>query len=96
MQHYAHAAPCNATACGVILATVQELANADLVAANLRRIRGVKSLTVEALARESGVSVRTIAYIESGDGNPRLSILDALAGALDVPVVDLLSEPVEA
>lgn len=75
----------------LILALVQELADANPVASNLRRLRTAQEVTIETLARTSGVSVRTIKYIESGEGNPRLSIIEALAAALSVPVTDLLS-----
>lgn len=75
----------------VIVQPVQELANANPVGTNLRRLRAEREITVETLARNSGVSVRTIAYIEGGTGNPRLSIIEKLADALAVSPADLLA-----
>lgn len=59
---------------------------------NLRRIRTDRQVTIEALSQVSGVSVRTIKYIESGDANPRLSIVQSLAAALECTPADLLYE----
>jgi transcriptional regulator with XRE-family HTH domain len=59
--------------------------------ATLRRLRSERSMTVETLAERSGVSNRTIVYIEAGGANPRLDIVEAIAQALGIPVSDLLS-----
>lgn len=59
---------------------------------NLRRIRTDRQVTIEGLSRTSGVSVRTIKYLESGDANPRLNIITALASALNCTVAELLYE----
>jgi transcriptional regulator with XRE-family HTH domain len=49
-------------------------------------------VTLQTLAERSGVSTRTIKYIEGGGGNPRLDIIEALAQVLGVPVSELLTE----
>lgn len=59
---------------------------------NLRRIRADRQVTIEGLSRTSGVSARTIKYIESGDANPRLSIIESLAAALNCTAAELLYE----
>ena len=58
---------------------------------NLRELRG--DMSVLELARRSGVARGTIAALESGDGNPTLDTLYALADALGRPLSDLLERP---
>jgi transcriptional regulator with XRE-family HTH domain len=60
-------------------------------ALNLRELRG--DISVLELARRSGVARGTIAALESGDGNPTLDTLYALADALGVPLSELLERP---
>lgn len=57
----------------------------SIVAQNIKRIRTSNRLSLEELARLSGVSKSTIASIERGEGNPTLSLLWKLANALRVP-----------
>jgi len=63
------------------------------LARNLVALRSGRRLTQEALARTCGVPRSTIANLESGDGNPSLRVLLTVAGALDVPIDELLSSP---
>jgi len=65
------------------------------LAANLRRLRVAARTSLSELARATGVGKATLSAIENGRGNPTVETLAALAGALGVPVVDLLelSEP---
>lgn len=58
----------------------------------LREVRHSRAVTLQTLAERSGVSTRTIKYIEGGGGNPRLDIIEALAQVLGVPVSELLTE----
>ena len=58
--------------------------------ARLRAARSKVGMTRKRLAVASGASERYLALIEAGDGNPSLSIMQALAGALDVAVAELL------
>lgn len=46
-----------------------------IVAANIRRLREERNLSMEELARLSGVSKSMLAQVERGDGNPTLSTL---------------------
>jgi XRE family transcriptional regulator, regulator of sulfur utilization len=63
------------------------------LARNLIALRGVRSLTQDALAKTSGVPRSTIANLESGDGNPSLVVLIKVASALGVPIDELLASP---
>ena len=59
----------------------------------VRLARGARGLSRRALAQRSGVSTRFLADIEAGTANASLRSLEAVAGALDVPLVALLSAP---
>ncbi|WP_371169325.1 helix-turn-helix domain-containing protein [Aliiroseovarius sp. 2305UL8-7] len=58
----------------------------------LNRLRQERQLTVTALAEASGVSAAMISRIENGQVSPSLSTLNALAGAMSVPVMALLAD----
>lgn len=62
----------------------------DVVADNIRRLRDGQALSLSALARRSGVAKATLSAIEQGDGNPTIATLHSLAGALRIPVSQLL------
>jgi XRE family aerobic/anaerobic benzoate catabolism transcriptional regulator len=63
---------------------------AAAVGARVRSARAKRGLTRRQLAEQSGASERYLAQIESGHGNPSVTILKAIADALDVPVVELM------
>jgi transcriptional regulator with XRE-family HTH domain len=63
------------------------------LARNLISLRHSRSLTQDAIAKASGVPRSTIANLESGDGNPSLTVLVKVAGALAVPIDELLASP---
>lgn len=63
------------------------------LARNLAALRHARALTQEALAKGAGVPRSTIANLESGEGNPSLAVLLKVAGALGVPIDELLSPP---
>jgi XRE family aerobic/anaerobic benzoate catabolism transcriptional regulator len=56
----------------------------------VRRGRAKRGLTRRKLAEESGISERYLAQIESGQGNPSVIVLKAIAEAIDVPIIALL------
>lgn len=60
---------------------------------NLLALRHARSLTQEALAKSSALPRSTVANLESGTGNPSLTVLLKVAGALGVPVDELLAPP---
>jgi XRE family aerobic/anaerobic benzoate catabolism transcriptional regulator len=68
--------------------------DADHVAANVGRLlrlaRAKRGMTRRHLAHASGTSERYLAQIESGQGNPSVVVLSAIADALEVPIADLL------
>lgn len=66
---------------------------ASHLARNLASLRHTRSLTQDGLAKAAGVPRSTIANLESGDGNPSLSVLVKVAGALAVPIDELLASP---
>jgi XRE family transcriptional regulator, aerobic/anaerobic benzoate catabolism transcriptional regulator len=58
----------------------------------VRSHRAKRGMTRRQLAQASDTSERYLAQIESGAGNPSVSVLRAIALALDLPVVALLPE----
>ena len=70
------------------------LAGADEFAADVgalvRRGRARRGLTRRQLATDSGISERYLAQIESGQGNPSIIVLKAIALAMDMPITELL------
>ena len=58
----------------------------------LRAIRQRKGVSLRALKKRSGVAVATLARIEAGGYDPRLSTLRRLAKALSVTVAELIGE----
>lgn len=63
-----------------------------LLAERVRQARARRGMTRKMLARDSGVSERYLAEIESGKGNISVLVLRSLAAALNVPVDVLLSQ----
>ena len=57
----------------------------------IRQLRQRKKMTQAALAGWIGVSPKTVSKWETAKGLPDISLLDALAGALDVSVMELMS-----
>jgi len=62
------------------------------IGAELRRHRAKRGLTRRQLAESSATSERYLAQIESGTGNPSVSVLRAIARALELPTAALLPE----
>jgi transcriptional regulator with XRE-family HTH domain len=68
-----------------------------LIARALRRERDRAGLSLTEMARRAGIAKSTLSQLESGNGNPSVETLWALAVALDVPfsrVVDPQPQPV--
>lgn len=64
------------------------------LAANVRRHRVERGLTQEALAGLAGLEARYVQRIEATAANPTVTVLAALAGALNVDIRALF-EPAE-
>ena len=64
----------------------------DVLAANLRRLRIARHLSLSELARATGMSKATLSGIENGRANPTVETLASLADALRVPIGELLEE----
>ncbi len=62
------------------------------LAANMRRLRVARHLSLSELARVTSMSKATLSGIESGRGNPTVETLALLADALHVSIADLLEE----
>jgi len=60
---------------------------------NLRRLRIARDLSLSELARATGMSKATLSGIENARSNPTVETLATLAGALRVPLLELLEEP---
>lgn len=58
----------------------------------LRTIREGKGVSLRGLKKLSGVAVATLARIEAGGYDPRLSTLRRIAKALGVTVAELIGE----
>jgi len=65
------------------------------VGGRVRELRARRGMTRKILAKDSGVSERYLAQLESGQGNASLSILRRLARALDVPLEALVADAPE-
>lgn len=67
-----------------------------LVGRKLRELRGLRALSLRALAERSGLNINTLSLIENGKSSPSVSTLQQLALALAVPIATFFeSEPVE-
>ena len=60
---------------------------------NLRRLRSKRGLSLERLARRSGVSRAMLSQIELGQSAPTINLLWKIARALDVPFSSLIDRP---
>lgn len=63
------------------------------VSENIKRLRREQGMSMEELAKESGVSKSMLAQLERGDGNPTLSTLWKLANGMKVPFSALVAQP---
>ncbi len=61
------------------------------VGRRVRHFRTTRGLTLAALGEQTGTTASHLSLVENGRREPRLSLLQALAGALSVPLAELLS-----
>ena len=64
----------------------------QILAANLRRLRIARHLSLSELARATQMSKATLSGVENGRSNPTVETLAALAHALRVSLTELLEE----
>ena len=64
-----------------------------LIGWNLRRLRVERGLSQERLALASGIDRAYVGRVERGSENVTITTLEAIAGAMSVPVAELLVEP---
>lgn len=64
---------------------------APVVGTNLRRLRGERGLSLEGLAKISGVSRAMLGQIELGQSAPTINVLWKIARALDLPFSALIT-----
>lgn len=63
------------------------------LSANLKYLRAQRGLTQAQLAKQGDVPRSTLATLETGEGNPTLTVLASLSLALQVSIEELLSTP---
>src|SRR5580658_4074462 len=71
---------------------VQTAAFLAAIGREVRKHRAKRGMTRRQLAQASETSERYLAQIEGGAGNPSVSVLRAIAQALDLPAAALLPE----
>ena len=64
-----------------------------IVAENLKRLREERKLSLEAVAKSSGVSKSMLGQIERGVTNPTISILWKIAHGLKISFTSLMMRP---
>ena len=69
----------------------QEAAYLRTLADKIRDARAQRGMTRNALAADSGVSLRFLAQLESGQGNPSILVLRRIASAMGFPPDNLLT-----
>lgn len=67
----------------------------ELIGDNLKRLRAEQSLSLDALARLSGVSKSMLGQIERGEANPTISTVWRIAKGLKVSFTALMDHPHE-
>jgi transcriptional regulator with XRE-family HTH domain len=60
---------------------------------NIRQLRQARGFTQQQMAKLSGLPRATWANLESGDGNPTLAVLHAVAMAFQVSLEEIVAEP---
>jgi XRE family aerobic/anaerobic benzoate catabolism transcriptional regulator len=70
----------------------QDAAYLRMLADKIRDARAQRGMTRNALAADSGVSLRFLAQLESGQGNPSILVLRRIAAAMGFPPDNLLSD----
>jgi transcriptional regulator with XRE-family HTH domain len=75
---------------------VAQIADSDVnarIAVRVRELRGLRGLSLEALAARCSVSRSMLSLIERGESSPTASVLDKVATGLGVPLAALFDIP---
>jgi transcriptional regulator with XRE-family HTH domain len=64
-----------------------------LVAHNLRKLRVKRAISQENLAVDAGIDRTYVSRLERGLENPTVHVLDKIARALDVEIVEFFNKP---
>lgn len=62
------------------------------LARRVKEFRTANAMTQEELAKAAGIQRETIVQIESGNSNPRLSTIEAIAYTLSIDISELLKQ----
>lgn len=65
----------------------------NIIAANAKKLREKRKLTLDAAAEVTGVSRSMLAQIEKGDVNPTISVLWKIANGYKVSFTSIIEEP---
>src|SRR5215468_9347507 len=66
------------------------------IAARVRELRRARSLSLDALAKKSGVSRSMISLIERGESSPTAVVLERLATGLNITMASMFDAPANA
>lgn len=64
----------------------------EMLAANVKRARSRKGLSLSELARLSRISKATLSQLEAGTGNPTIETVFSLSRALELPISELMEK----
>ena len=64
---------------------------AQIIAINLKRIRGARGISQSILAKKTGLSRSTCSRVENGKANPKVSDLQRIADILEVNISQLVT-----
>lgn len=65
----------------------------SIVAGNLKRVRELRRMSLDSVAKLSGVSKSMLGQIERGDVNPTISTVWKIANGLKIPFTELVNRP---
>jgi XRE family transcriptional regulator, regulator of sulfur utilization len=65
----------------------------DSLAANVKSLREARGMTQSQIAKLAGIPRATWSNVESGDANPTLLVLEAVAQSLQVSLEELVAKP---
>lgn len=65
------------------------------IAANLKKIRTSRGISLDVAAEQTGVSKSMLHRIEKGRGNPSINVLGKIASGLRIEFIDLIASPKE-